>query len=435
MGQMDPIVTVVIDVQSDTVSRTSFGIPAVMAKFAVGRATLKFSAAFVASNVIAGSAGGQAYSVTYATSDAATFTALVSALGALTGVTAVGDYASRTITLELPVATLTCAVTGGASQATATVNILRNISRAASYASISELAAAGWTPADDVYKAVAAVFMQETRPASVVVGRRDTADSDWATALNAILSENDTWYFFGIVPVTARDTENAQAAAWAETQTKLFFAQSNDVNIITNSTADAASVLKALGYKRTVLLSRDSSRVQEFSEFGWAGEGAPYLPGSSTWAFKSITGSSPDILTSAQKNYALGKNANTYTTVAGSKITQNGKVAGGEWLDIVIGIDALTAELQETVFAAQVQSRKLNYDDGGITAHGGLIQGVLEKYGRQGVLQIDSIKLTLPRYDDVPSADRNARKLTGITFSALLQGAIHITEIRGTVAV
>lgn len=74
-----------------------------------GVVTLTFGAAFVAANNIAGTVNGQAYSVTYATSDAATFLALAAAIGALTGTVAVanvpgGTYATRSITIFSSVA-------------------------------------------------------------------------------------------------------------------------------------------------------------------------------------------------------------------------------------------------------------------------------------------------------------------------------------------
>lgn len=85
------------------------------------RVTLGFSADFSASNVIAGNvtvAGGTAvpYSVTFATSHAATFTALVNALDAIPGVEVVSFNATtRSIVLSANGVTLTatCAVTGG----------------------------------------------------------------------------------------------------------------------------------------------------------------------------------------------------------------------------------------------------------------------------------------------------------------------------------
>lgn len=88
------------------------------------------SAAFVTGNTIAGNVNGQAYSVAFATDDATTFANLVKAFNALTGTVAVGDYASRTITITYSGASASASgtVTGGASQATVTVTTSATVS-------------------------------------------------------------------------------------------------------------------------------------------------------------------------------------------------------------------------------------------------------------------------------------------------------------------
>lgn len=96
--------------------------------FEVGdrRATIIFSGDFVASNVINVTVNGQAIAAqTYATSHAATFAALVSAIDGLSGCTATGNSTTRTIVIiptdQTEDPEVTAAVTLGASQATATI--------------------------------------------------------------------------------------------------------------------------------------------------------------------------------------------------------------------------------------------------------------------------------------------------------------------------
>ena len=310
--------------------------------------------------------------------------------------------------------------------------------RAREYASLTEMTADGWVSGDDVYKAARAVFSQNPRPTSVIVGRRDAGDADWAAALNAIQLENDAWYAIVMVPAVAleRDDEIIEIAAWTETAKKIFFAQSDTAGIISGaSTTDVAYLLKAAGYDRTALVYRANAKLAEFAEAGWVGEGLPFDPGSSTWSYKTLAGITPDTLTTTAKTATHTKNANTYTLVAGANITEQGKVASGEWIDVIIGIDWLTARLQETVYSALVNNRKIPYDDAGITVVAGLVQGVLEEAARKGVLQLSSIVLTVPKYADIPTNDKNARRLPDVTFTALLQGAIHFVEINGTVSV
>ena len=305
---------------------------------------------------------------------------------------------------------------------------------------------AGFLVTDPAYLAAAAVFRQDPRPATVVIGRRAItgdaggADANWADALTAIQAANDSWYFSVVVPTSSgtADAEAVEVAAWIESASspKINFAQSSAAGILNpSSTTDVAAALKAAGYKRTALMYRAAANLADYAPAGWIGEGAPFAPGSSTWCYKSIAGITVDTLSTAQLNAVHGKNANTYLTVAGANITQQGKVASGEWIDVIIGLDWLKATLQETVYGAFVANRKIAQDDGGITIIAGLVQGVLELAGRKGVLQLDSIKLTVPKYASIPTADKTARRLPDVKFTALLQGAIHLVEIDGTVSV
>lgn len=117
----------------------AFGAPVFVANGEDGKAfpaktdALSFvlSAAFVTANTIAGTVNGTAYSVNFDTDDATTFAALVTALNALPGTIAVGDFAIRTITITntaTGAASASGTVTGGASQATVTVTTSANVS-------------------------------------------------------------------------------------------------------------------------------------------------------------------------------------------------------------------------------------------------------------------------------------------------------------------
>ena len=88
------------------------------------RGTITYSTDFITGNVIALSVNGIAISpVTYATSHAATATALLAAINALTGVVATKDAAGLVFTIETKgiAITLTSSVTGGVSQPTVTI--------------------------------------------------------------------------------------------------------------------------------------------------------------------------------------------------------------------------------------------------------------------------------------------------------------------------
>lgn len=81
---------------------------------------------------------------------------------------------------------------------------------------------------------------------------------------------------------------------------------------------------------------------------------------------RRLVASQPTTSRQPRKQTFSLKTANFYSEVGGVNITQEGKVASGEWIDIIIGTDWLEARLRESVYSALVNNRKIPYDDTGI---------------------------------------------------------------------
>lgn len=308
--------------------------------------------------------------------------------------------------------------------------------RIRSYASLTEMTTDGWTTSDDEYKKAAAFFRQNPTVEKVYIGRKDPIDdASWADALDAISIEDNSWYGLIAIPDGTFATDIKAIAAWAETAGKMFFVQTTETATLTSGTTDLAYDLKALGYDRTATLYHLAANEGEALEASSMGEGFPFAPGSSTYDYKTLTGVTADNMTSSQKAYAFGKNCATYTVVGGVSITEGAVVASGEYVDTIINIDWLTARIQEAIFANLVNVRKIPYDDNGISIIGGLLEGVLSEAERKGVLIPGSSSVSLPLYADISTANKTARNLPDVTFTALIQGAIHTVQVSGTVTV
>jgi hypothetical protein len=262
-----------------------------------------------------------------------------------------------------------------------------------------------------------------------------TVDGD-AVTVSAVVT-------LGATQATAIATNNITeqyklAAAWAETQKKIFFCSTSLIDVKASTTVDIAYFLKNLAYDRTVVMYHTASEgdtTPGWMEAGWMGECLPYDAGSQTWAYKTLAGVSPYLLTSGERTNITGKNCNIYTTTGGVNITETGKVASGEWIDIIRGIDWISARLEENVFAGLIAVRKIPYTDEGVSVMSGIVKGVLKEAAAAGILITDTIVVTAPLVADVSSADKIARLLPDLTFKANLQGAIHLVEITGTVTV
>lgn len=258
-----------------------------------------------------------------------------------------------------------------------------------------------------------------------------------ADDLTAINNANNTWY---ALIATTRDIATVKSiAAWTEARIKLFGTASSDTNIINipagTDTTTIAAYFNQLGYVRTFVMYHQDADF-DYPEAAWFGRVLPLEPGSETWKFKTLAGISYSNLTTTQSNTALAKKANTYEFVGGVGITANGTVAQGEYIDIIRGVDWLTARIQEFVFSVLVNNPKVPYTDAGIAVIESEVKRALSLGVSNDFLASDPApRTTVPKAADVPPTDKANRILRNVKFNATLSGAIHAVVIRGTVSV
>ncbi len=211
--------------------------------------------------------------------------------------------------------------------------------------------------------------------------------------------------------------------------------QANTVVATTQEPAnDVASLLEAKSLDRTALMHTEDT--DNDVEAAWVGLNAPEDPGSITWAFKSLSGVIVDTLTDTEKSNIHGKNANTYTQVAGVNITQNGTVSSGEFIDIIRGTDFIQARMEEAIFAAIATSKKIPYTNQGIDVIRSIVTAQLQLAIDQGILaESPAPVVTAPDISEVSQADKNARVLRNVKFTATFASAVHKVEIEGNITV
>lgn len=269
-------------------------------------------------------------------------------------------------------------------------------------------------------------------PFTITVGTRLTVSTPTpnvgiAGDIAAYNQADPDWY--ALVTVAIDDVTVKQAAATIEALPKSYIVRRNDAAIKTASTTDIASVLKALGYNRTAVFYLGTA--DNYADAALLGRMLPEDPGSATYAFKTLPGVVADSLTDAERGYLDGKNVIYYETVAGVSITKNGKMVGGEYIDIMIGIDWLQARMQERIYQQLVTLKKIPFTDAGIAIIENEMKAQLEEAMRKGVAA--SYTTTVPRAADVSSIDKAARLLPDMQFTAVFSGAVHKTEVQGIV--
>lgn len=270
-----------------------------------------------------------------------------------------------------------------------------------------------------------------------------TADPGIAADLDAIVAVDSDWY--GLLLDSQGKAEAIAAAAWAESHRQLLGLQSADT-IIATSLSDSTNefkALKAASYFRTYGIWH-ASLALEWPAAAWMGDRFPDDPGSDTWAFKTLAGVTPDdALTETQIANILANNGNVYVTVAGVPVTyadfdgttgRGARTFGGEFIDLVRGLDWLRSLMQTRIFALFVNSKKVPFTDAGIALVVGEIQASLDRGVDVTLLAADpKPTITAPKARDVSSVDKAARHLPGVTWSATAAGAIHAVTISGTV--
>jgi len=285
---------------------------------------------------------------------------------------------------------------------------------------------------------MAAGALLDVRPDYVHMTFADvTTDPGIVADLTAIVAADPA--FYGILSDSQSALEVAALAANVEglgsSNPYLYIFNNSDTIDATSSTADIFTTLKTAAYTRTAGLYAQGQLLC-YSAAAWMGRLFPTTPGSENWAFKTLAGVPADALTTSQVHNVEGKNASVYTPLAGLNLTQFGKRPDGNWIDITRGVDALTNTIAIGVLALEANKLKVPYTDAGIDMVRAIVIASLKQFTDTGFLaDTPAPTVSVPLKSTVSSADRAARILRNVNFSATLAGAINSTVINGVLSV
>jgi len=237
---------------------------------------------------------------------------------------------------------------------------------------------------------------------------------------------------YGFTLDSCGEAECNAAAAWVEAQKMVFSARNSDsLSCDVATTTDVFSDNVAAARTRTHIIYAQRS-IQDYRDLAFLAKFfALNVPeGSASPAYKILAGIEPDALTSAQANAINGKRGSTYTTLNSVNIVFEGKVGDGDWFDTTVNLDWLAARVQEAIFAAQLNAKKIPFTQAGIDIITGIAQAIFNLAVTQGVLApVDENgeppTVTAPLLSKTTAAQRAARTLSGIKGRGRLAGAIH----------
>ena len=259
-------------------------------------------------------------------------------------------------------------------------------------------------------------------------------------AMAAITAEDNDWYGWCM---TSRAQEDILAAAeWTEAHIKLFGTSVAEAGAIDASVGnDTLSKLKEANYFRTFGFYHAKAATESI-EAALMARCFSILPGGETWANKRLSSISADNLTETQFNAVKGKDGNTFEKFRNIAITQRGRVAGGEWIDIIRFRDWLQEEITVNVFNALVNNDKVPYIDEGIAIIENQIRADLDlgqsrggiapdEYDEGGALNRGYV-VDVPLASKISANQKASRVLDDVKFTARVAGAIHMVKIYGS---
>lgn len=312
------------------------------------------------------------------------------------------------------------------------------------------------------YKAATVFFSQSPAPTQVYVGRwaKTIATAETGTpetllqAVNAVLQFTN-WYGLGIAHTDAlvdADVLSVATAIESASVSRILAVTTQDPDaLVTATTTDLASKLKAGSYGRTFCQYSSSSKYAALSAFGRAF--TVNFNGNNTTItlkFKQEPVVTYETLTTAQAAALDAKDANVFVYYANdTAIIQQGVMSNGDFFDERHGLDWLQNYVQTNLFnLLYTSATKIPQTEAGITrlltnveqsmdqaVSNGLVAAGIWNGGPIGqVIPGDTLTKGYYVYANPLStqaqADREKRKAPLIQVACKLAGAVHFADVQ-----
>lgn len=284
------------------------------------------------------------------------------------------------------------------------------------------------TAGSPAHKVLSAAFGQTPRPRQVKVFNveLDSSTSWGADHLAAAIQKDSDWY---AAVIAGEGPDFLPFAKAIEAERRLF---------ITDQVEPKTMKAQNL-YRTAVIVGAEAGGV---TAAAWAAKCLGYAAGSETWALKQLSGIPAATLAPQKEQEILADNGTIFARMSASlNLTRGGKVAGGEWVDVIRFRDWLQDVIQGNLVATLINRPKLPYTDEGLAViENSLIKSLEEGVRAGGVIDwrdgdegqmVRGYTVTVPRAKDVPF-NVKASRTAHVSFSAYLTGAVHAVEVTGS---
>src|SRR5579871_4417039 len=133
---------------------------------------------------------------------------------------------------------------------------------------------------------------------------------------------------------------------------------------ISDKQLDVAQELKAKGYAN--IFCTYQAQQEESLAAALMGKMLPKIPGSASWAFKELAAIKPQKISVDLSEKLKSLNVNRYISISDVGVTLDGKVAKGEFIDVVHGRAWLQVRMQERLFRLFMLNERIPFTDKGL---------------------------------------------------------------------
>ena len=309
--------------------------------------------------------------------------------------------------------------------------LVENATKAVEYtecANLDDVKTAGITADSKAYKAAQLLFAQAKAPKTIAVY---ATTSPATTALSDKVLVDKGWR--QLIVVCESDDGSAPTAIIPLVEAmdgKLYFA-SLDV--------DDETEITVTGLRRTVLFYCNATEDAPVPVAALVGETAGRPAGSFTYKRK-LTGLKAQELTKTQLDAIHAKGGITYVQKAGDSVVSEGKVAGGEYIDVIDSEDYIVQQLAYKTQKVLNNADKVPYDNNGIAMLESVAVDVLQAAFNNGMIATNAdgtpaYSVSYAKREDTTESDRAARRYLGGSFKFTLANAVHEVEITGEITV
>ncbi len=310
--------------------------------------------------------------------------------------------------------------------------LIENAKAAIEYTEVSnvdEMKDAGVLETSIALKAAQLLFSQPNAPKTIAVY---AVTGGAVAALNDAKLASKSWRQLIVISEGDDETSISEIITAVEAlDGKMYFA---------NLSVDDGATITTSGLRRTVLFYCTPTEAVPVPVAALVGESAGRAAGSFDYKNMMLSGVPAQDLTDAQIDNIHKKGGITFVAKAGNNVTSEGKVAGGEYIDIIDSEDYIIQQLAFKTQRVLNTSAKVPYDNNGIAMLESVAKGVLQDAYNNGMIVTNEdgtpgYSVNYALREDTKETDRSNRKYMGGSFSFALTGAIHEVNITGSITV